>query len=313
MFDASLYDLMMETSGALSGAIIAQLRENDDFVAPPLLLQLRAGFAESPGWFLVQATEFDPQPLTVANLRVRDVYGSERLVQAFLELMASEGWFDRDGERYCLTEAGRAIIERSRERRRRIAARLSSLADPDLAHLVELFARLVTASLNSATPPGTWCLAHSRHRAPEEAAPALVKLMQYFDDFNAFRDDAHMAAWQLYHVSGFAWEAFSLVWSEAAHSPEEVVAQLSHRGYTKSDYAAALQELVQRGWLQATTEAVAFSLTEQGRAVREQVERLTDQYFYAPWSCLTEEEIAQIPTSLTHLRDQFQELETSPR
>jgi hypothetical protein len=117
VLDVRLYDLMMETSGAISSAILARLRASDDFVAPPLLLQLRAGFAESPGWFLVQATEFEPQPLTVANLRVRDVYGSERLVQALLELMASEGWLDRtNSEQYSLTEAGRAIIEHSRER-----------------------------------------------------------------------------------------------------------------------------------------------------------------------------------------------------
>jgi DNA-binding MarR family transcriptional regulator len=137
--------------------------------------------------------------------------------------------------------------------------------------------------------------------------------MQYFDDFNAFRDDAHMAAWQPYHISGFAWETFSLVWSGAAHSPEEVFAQLSHRGYSKGDYAAVLQELVQRGWLQETTGTATFSLTEQGRAVREQIERLTDRYFYAPWSCLIEQETAQVPVLLTHLRDQFQELEASAR
>ena len=38
---------------------------------PPALLQLRAGRAESPGWFLIQAAEFDPEPLTVENLRAR--------------------------------------------------------------------------------------------------------------------------------------------------------------------------------------------------------------------------------------------------
>src|SRR5262245_38947063 len=98
MLNADFYDLMMATFNALFGAIAAvrtQTAASQDL--PPLnpLLQLRRGLAESPAWFLVQALEFDPEPLSVANLRVRDIYASEGIVQALLELMASENWFDR--------------------------------------------------------------------------------------------------------------------------------------------------------------------------------------------------------------------------
>src|SRR5919107_1309653 len=96
MLDVAFYDLLMEAFDALYSAGSAhRARTSITQEPPPPILQLRAGRAESTGWFLIQAAEFDPEPLTVENLRVRDIYASERLVQALLELMASEEWLDR--------------------------------------------------------------------------------------------------------------------------------------------------------------------------------------------------------------------------
>ena len=107
--NAAFYD---HTQSLWQGYAVAMRDARARLPEPPPprhpLLQLRAGLAESPGWFLVQAAEFDPEPLTVAALRVRDIYASERIVQALLELMAGEQWFDRQGEVYTLTEHGRA-------------------------------------------------------------------------------------------------------------------------------------------------------------------------------------------------------------
>ncbi len=303
MLDAGFYDLIQEATGAIYTAMFEGSAPADELTEQRSpLLDLHAGRAESAGWFLIQAAEFAPEALTVARLRVRDVYGSERVVTALLEMMTSELWLDRVGDEYSLTATGQATLNRSRARTRELAARVKPLPDADLKELVALMGRLIQASLASATPPGTWCLAHSRNRAPTDDALEVLKLFQYNSDFNAFRDDAHMAAWMPYERSGAAWEAFSLICSGEATSAEAVVEQLAYRGFTRHEYATALADLSKRGWLEPAAEPGIYKTTEKGWAVRADVERLTDAYFYAPWSCLREAEVARVH----HLLEQIQ-------
>jgi hypothetical protein len=303
--DAALYDLTQEVYGAIFEAAYARLaRSGERREPPPVILQFRAAFAESPSWFLVQAAEFAPEPLTVAKLRVRDVYGSEQLVQAMLEILVSEQWLDRtDVDTYSLTEAGRAVIARILERRHALIAALEPIPAADIAQLEQLLGRVIQTSLVSATPPGAWCLAHSRNRAPGPNAAPLAHIAQYFSDFNAFRDDAHMAAFQAQGVRGFVWEAFSYMCAGAINSLDALHEQLARRGYTRSEYADALDELTQCGWLRHDTEHNSYAVSETGRAVRAEAERLTDLYFYAPWSCLAEDELEIVGALLIQLRD----------
>ncbi len=310
MLDATFYDLLMEASNAMYQAMAdARARSGEAAEPRPPILALRAGFAESPGWYLVQAAEFAPEPLTVEKLRVRDVYASESLAAALLEIMASEGWLDRaEAGTYALTEAGWAVLQRSRERVRRALEPVELLPAADLAFLLGAFERVIQASLASPTPPGNWCLHHSRNRAPADDSPPLVKLLHYFDDFNAFRDDAHMAAWQPLEPSGAVWEAFALVCSGEATNLEQVYDQLARRGNSRQEYAAALADLARRGWLAPVGAQDAYQVTEAGRTVREQVERLTDSYFYAPWSQLSEAEIARVHGLLLQMQAGMQEM-----
>lgn len=296
MLDAATYELTQRLGSALGGAM-AQVRDAEATppATPPPILQLRAGYAESPGWFLIQAAEFDPDPLTVDDLRIRDIYASERLVAALLELMASEQWLIRDGDTYALAPAGRATLDRILGNRARW---LAAVDLPPAAEAVrKQFATLIARSLECDDPPGTWCLAHSRRRAPSQDAGHAAELMQYVSDFNAFRDDAHMAAWRTLGVAGYEWEAFALVAAGQAQSAHELAAQLAHRGYSSADYAAALDEVAKRGWLARTGDG--FALTTLGEATRDKVERTTNDLFFAPWSGLTVVEARE-------LRDQME-------
>ena len=82
-----------------------------------------------------------------------------------------------------------------------------------------------------------------------------MRLLQYMDDFNAFRDDAHMATWGLYGVTGQEWEAFAIVYDGTADTAEVIFDKLSHRGYSRSEYTAALKKLAECGWLSTVGEA----------------------------------------------------------
>ncbi len=310
--NSSLYDLTQQTQGQIFATIKAiEPQRLADLPSLPPLLQIRSGHAESPGWFMIQAAEFDPEPLTVENLRVRDIYASERIVQAILEMLAGEGWLDRMDEAYHLTSAGRTLINQRQDG----INQLLSTANPSLPTetMNQLLARLeqiIELSLKSSTPPGNWCLAHSRNRAPSEGSAPLVRINQYFSDFNAFRDDAHMAAWQAQAVEGYVWEAFSLIHSGQATTANEVYDALIFRGYSRSDYAAALHALQEKGWVVSSNDADRYEVSDLGQQIWQKVEQLTDEYFYAPWSELADDEIEETINLLQQFYDELQGLAT---
>jgi hypothetical protein len=302
--NAALYDDIQNTSNPFYQAMMAVAQQQPP-PEPVPLLQVRRGRAESPAWYMVQAAEFDPEPLSVAKLRVRDIYASESMASALLEMLAGEKWLDRRGEEYYLTEAGREVMLRVTTRGRTLLEEVAVPENVDVARLAQLWQRVTEASLHCPKPPGNWCLAYSRRRAPAETTSLLARLLHFISDFNAFRDDAHMAAWQPLGVTGHEWEAFSFVMSGGANTAVALFDELAYRGYSREDYAAALAALAERGWLVA--EGDAYQPTEAGRAVQADVEQQTDDYFYAPWhEALNEAEIAETIELMRVLREEWQ-------
>ncbi len=309
ILDAGFYDFTQELGGAIFGAMLAaQPRTDTPPDPPPPLLQVRRGLAEAPAWFLIQAAEFAPAPLTVADLRVRDIYASERIVAALLEMMASEKWLDRsEAGEYHLTAAGRAVLAQLRERQHRLIAAIDPPPEAQVERLAALLGRVIEASLARADPPGPWCLVHSRNRAPATDAPPLVQIFQYIEDLNAFRDDAHMAAWRSYDISGHAWEALAFVDIGQAATADTLFDQLAYRGYSRVEYAAALEELGRRGWIERSGEDAGYGATAAGRAIRAEAEERTNSAFYAAWSCLSQAESAELHRLLVRLHDAYKQ------
>ena len=91
----TFYDLLMEASGALYRAAARHLAALSNAAPPPPTFQIQAGRAESPRWFLLQATEFAPEPLTVANLRKEKAHEELRHLQ-FIKLMEKDGVVSAD-------------------------------------------------------------------------------------------------------------------------------------------------------------------------------------------------------------------------
>ena len=311
MLNADFYNFTQQVQGALYSALFAGQNKLREPLPPlPPMFQIRAGYAESPGWFMVQALEFDPEPLTVANLRVRDIYASERIVAALLELLAGEQWLRRQGEAYHLTDAGRDTLNQVRSRTLKLLEVMETpLPAEQLNRLESLLSRVIDSSLGAGDPPGNWCLAHSRNRAPDNDAPPLLKLNQYFSDLNAFRDDAHMAAWKACDVGGYAWEAFTLICDGQAGTADDVYDKLPFRGYSVAEYEKALQTMLERGWLDhPSVQAGQYRITEAGQAIRNNVETLTDEYFYKPWSSLSPNDLEETQQLLNLLHDRSQSM-----
>jgi hypothetical protein len=251
------------------------------------------------GW-LMAAHVFEPEPISASRLHVRSAYTAPRKLEAALEKGATLGLLKpcAPGE-YQLTPTGRAGVQRLIDTARGVMGQLQPLPDEDLLRLAGLLQRLVEASLAAPEPPGKWCLRIERHYDPGVAAPVMHRLDQHLSDLLAYRDDSHLAAWQRHDISGQAWEAFSLVWRSPALSVTEVSEKLARRGYTEADYASALEQLAERGWIEEDTNG--YWTTAAGDAIREEVEALTNQYFYRPWGRLDAGEILE----LTSLVDQF--------
>ena len=302
MLDAEFYDLIQSLWGAFASAMAA-VPALPSVQPPPPILQLQAGQAESPAWFLVQAAEFDPEPLSVERLRVRDIYASERIVAALLEIMTAEKWFDRRGEEYHLRFEGRAVLDRLRANRARRLGALTLPAEP-LNRLERRLRELLDRSLLAGDPPGTWSLAHSRRRAPADNAPAAERLFQHVADFNAFRDDCHMASWRDLGVEGYIWEAFGLVAHGDAPTAAALFEALPYRGYGVAEYAAALEQLRARGWIAPSD--TGWTATDDGRAVRAAAEAQTNTYFYAPWANLLAEDVLAIGDDIHALNRQLE-------
>jgi hypothetical protein len=241
----------------------------------------------------------------VENLRVRAVWSSPRIVQAILEMMAGEKWFDCVGDDYYLTDFGRDVTQAITERRRKLVhAAIPALPADEIERLETLLRRVIEGGLSAPQPPNTWSLVRSRQPAPGDDAPAPEKIFQYFSDMNAYRDDSHMAAFQAYRIEAYVWEAFSLVWSEGAKTSQAAYDQRFYRRYWRTEYAAALDELVLRGWVENRVD-LEYRLTTNGRTIRDAAETLTDAYFYAPWKILSQAEAQETRTLLVDMRDRL--------
>lgn len=176
----------------------------------------------------------------------------------------------------------------------------SGLKTP-LPHLMELLERVTKSCAEMIIPPGAVRLHRVQNTDPGSVGP-LSRVDYAYDLLNAFRDDAHIAAWLPNGLEGYVWEAFTFVWKEEAATAAELQEKLSFRGHSEALYDKALQSLTKAGWLQEIEGK--YALTDEGKRVREEAEKLTDRYFYAPWAILSEEETHELRGLLTQLKEE---------
>lgn len=282
--DADFYNLTQNAIGNVFGVAYGAYQAGDYDPLPdiPPIWMVRRGLAESPAWMMVQAQEFDPEPITVENLRVRAVWSSPEIIGGLLAILLAEGFLDKVVPRgYVMTESGREVMAMLRERRYAI---LNALPQPipaeDLNKLEEMLRFVVADAIQGDDIPGTWCLEHSRNRA-DDNAPILGKILQYSEDLNAFRDDCHMASFKAHGVAAYIWETLSLMWAGSVTTPHDAYEQLRYRGYGTLDFEQAFDDLTRREWIEPDGDG--YKITEEGRKVRQDAEDLTDTYFALPF------------------------------
>jgi hypothetical protein len=257
----------------------------------------------SPEWYgwLLPALILEPEPISSAGLRVRAAYTAPQIIDERLLTAAAQGFLIPVSEtEYRLTEPARVVARGVIDAAYAKMATLEPIPPDELEHLAALLGRLVGSCLAGPEPPGRWCIAWSRRSDAGDAAAVVQRIDQYLSDLGAYRDDAHLAAWQPLALDGIAWEALTFIWRGDATTLDELTQKLERHGYSRAEYAEALDDLVARGWVAG--EAGAYRVTPAGQEIRQAAEDLTDDYFYAPWSCLDKQDVEELQDLLIRFR-----------
>lgn len=289
MDDKALWELMQNARIKLEVSYRSALEQ----------LVSETNLSNREGMMLLAALTFEPEGITPSHLLVRGPYTSSEQYINWLNHAAGLGYFLTmvDGE-FHLTSKGRNITLEYIKSARDAMVSVDPLPLSDSERLAELFERLVLKCLETQPPPDRWSIRLSFKLMPD-SDPPMPFIEQALSCLSAYRDDAHLAAWQSSSLSATALETLSLIWRGQVNSLDEIIERLSFRGHPKKVYVNAVDELIARGFVSGNRKLLR--LTDEGKLFRDQVEATTDQYFYLPWSCLTRSEKEDISGLLNRL------------
>jgi hypothetical protein len=243
----------------------------------------------------------EPETIMVADLLVRNPYTSAEKFQARLSKAAEQGYLlESEPGSFHLSSAGFKLTQGMIQTARAAMEKADPLPQDDSAKLAVLFDRLVDACLHTPPPPEPWSIRSSFKLMPA-ISPPMPFIEQALTCLWAYRDDAHLAAWQLAGVTATAFEMLSLLWRNEATSLEGVHELLDQRGHPREVYQLALKELFERNFVAGKESRL--SVTEGGRLFRNQIEEETERYFLIPWKSLSVQEKTVMTGLLYRLRE----------
>lgn len=240
------------------------------------------GLSRQETFILIAVPTFEPEPVSVKLLNVRSPYTSPDHYRKLLDNLSVKGMLQPVGlEGYRLTQRG---LEGIKIFLNALYVTLSGIQPLPVTQMMDLASRLkdfADACLQAPDPPGTWCIRHSRRLDPGIRAPMMARIDQFFDEFRAYRDDAHLAAWRGYEVNGHAWDILTHLWAGPEATPEMLNQALGRRGNSMEETLYAVDELIIKGWVNRETDKLR--ITAFGREIRKTAEDTTDRYFLMPF------------------------------
>jgi len=243
---------------------------------------------------------------SIEDFQKRDPFTNPEKFERSFARFDVKGWIaPMRNERYQVTEEAcegvRLIIQAGDEQLRGF----QSISEADLERLMLLLRKIVKENDLAPEPPEKWAI-FKRFRVAHEKSPLIIQIREYLMDLFAYRDDSHLsAARPHFGQAGIVWNVFDSVLSGEAVSAEQMAESMSFRGYEVEDYEVAIQAAVEIGWIEDAETPGTFRPTQKGEELREQVEQLTNVYFYRPWAVLTEKELDDLYDLLTNFREQL--------
>jgi len=246
---------------------------------------------------------------SIENFQKRDPFSNPEQFENLFARLDVKGWIEpQHDERYKVTEmarSGAAYIIMSGDAKLPPA---DAFPEINLERLKVLIKQVVMANDSAAEPPEKWAIL-KRFRVATKQSPVLVKIREYLMDLFAYRDDSHLtAARPHFNQAGIVWLVLSAASEADSVNAAKIAESASFRGYDSGEYHIALRAAKEIGWLEEAGESGIFRITQKGRELRAQVEAKTDDYFYRPWTVLTQEELDELYDLLTKLRDRLRDL-----
>lgn len=253
-------------------------------------------------------SELGLERFSIKDFQKRDPFSNPEQFERLFVRLNIKGWIEP------MLDGSFRVTEKTRETARFLIqagdvqlSDFAALPDQELKRLLVLLKQLVMESCMTPEPPGKWSIL-KRFRVADEHYPPIMQIREYLMDLFAYRDDSHLSASRPYfNEAGIVWLVLGALEKGDAVNAEQMAEKMAFRGYDVDDYEIAIQASIEIGWVQPNGRPDKFCLTEEGRRLREQAEQDTNEYFYAPWSVLTQDEIEELHGLLTKL---YNELKT---
>ena len=243
---------------------------------------------------------------SIEEFQNRDPFSNTEKFESLFARLDVKGWIEPvPKERYQVTKQAREAVRHIIQAGDAHLMGFEPAAGLDLGGLAILLKQIVMANDAASEPPRKWAI-NKRFRVAEKNSPVIVQIREYLMDLFAYRDDSHLSAARPYfNQAGIVWSVLGSLWKGEALTPEKMAESLAFRGYDTFDYQIAIQAAVEVGWVEEAEVPGVFHPTGQGKEIREQVEKLTNEYFYTPWSVMTQDELDEMFVLLMKLRDQL--------
>lgn len=251
-------------------------------------------------------SELGLEIFSTPNFQKRDPFSNPHLFDKAFATLNFKGWIEPVPEdEYRVTERARQAAARIIQAGDEHLLPFESFTDINLERLEDLLKQIVIANSTASQPPEKWAVL-KRFHVSDASSPVIIQVRESIMDLFAYRDDSHLsAAYPHFGQAGIVWSVLGSLWKSTTVTAEQLAEAMSFRGYEVDEYAVALQAAVQIGWAEQADASDIFRITPKGRELHEQVEKLTNEYFYAPWSVLTEIELDELYDLLLKLREQL--------
>lgn len=243
---------------------------------------------------------------SLKDFQKRDPFTNpEQFEKVFVRLNV-KGWIEH------LPDGSYRVTDKAREGVRHIIGMgdtqlldFKAMPEAELKRLALLLKQLVAESQSAPEPPEKWAIL-VRFRVADEYSPVIVQIREYLLDLFAYRDDSHLSASRpCFNNAGIIWLVLGSLWGGLAVNPQQIAEKMEIRGYEIEDYDIAIQAAVELGWAEQGDRPETFRLSAEGKKLWARAEGLTNEYFYAPWSVLMQDEMDELQELLTKLHEEL--------
>jgi len=256
---------------------------------------------------LFLAYNLTPESISAELFQLRNPYTNPDSVQEILEDAAAAGYLEKAGEgEFRPTQKGSSAIETVHKAFYSHVNQVNQFPVEELKELCSLMANLVESISQTDLGGRKICFDTSYGGHIQVDHGTLARVDQHLDDLNAFRDDAHIAAWKPAGVDGHTWEVLTFIWNGDATTAKKLAERLPYRQYTADNYQATLESLVKRGWIEEGDDG--YVVIAKGKKIRDDAEETTNQNYFGPWKVLSDDDVKRLGELLTALKETNLEL-----